>query len=757
MRHHLVRSAAVAVSLTVTAAVCAAAGTAGPLGAAAASVATTTAGTLGPARPVFLINGGQVGMAVPRAPGVCIFTFDFGPRAGTTGQLQTLRVGGTTYVIPIAAEAYLGRGLDPSLFDMDAVAAAESGGQLPVQVDYTGHLPALPGVTITGSGRGAATGYLTAAGATKFGAALTRQFTADHARGSYGQDGLFAHGVSIALAGAPTAAPAPKYAMRTLTVTGTNLAGKPDSGDIVWLFNADNAAKFDNLGEAQSVFYHGVAKFSVPAGHYWAIGEFVKFGRQGFDEHMAVLPEFTVGKDTTVNVDAQAASSKIQMVTPRPAGEADVGFSLIRTGAAGPIVSLSWLSASGGPKAPAAGLYVSPTQASPATGTLTSITNGQLDSPSKAPGVPYEYDLAYQSHGIIPAQRFAVNQASLATEDARFYSAGASTGIIGRLPVFPIQYRTCYGGSLFRISLPARQTVYLSASPSLSWRESYSQSSKEFGSGGQLGAPRAFLPGERVTENWGAYPLHPAPDVKLVQVSGGPLVPVSASRAGDTLRLDMTAFSDSVPGHTGGGVYPPFKAAGSYEIDQNGTKIAGGTVARFSGLFTPTATLSSSPSLIGLTLTAAEPGKLNPLSTASQTVWTWQSAGETGSTLPPGWTCLPDGLPDRACAVQPMMTLRYGVVGLGLDGSAGAGQQVVRVSVGHLQLAAAAKVTAAAVAVSFDGGKSWQEASTSGSGGSYAAVFSAPAGALVSLRTSAVDAAGGSVTETITNAYQVAS
>ena len=103
-----------------------------------------------------------------------------------------------------------------------------------------------------------------------------------------------------------------------------------------------------------------------------------------------------------------------------------------------------------------------------------------------------------------------------------------------------------------------------------------------------------------------------------------------------------------------------------------------------------------------------------------------------------------------------MMTLRYGVVGLGLDGAAAPGQQVMRVLVGHLQLARAAKITSAKVSVSYDGGRSWHAARVTGSGGSYAAVFSAPPGARVTLRTSASDAAG-SVTETITNAYQVAS
>ncbi|MGH3157570.1 MAG: hypothetical protein ACRDNF_13455 [Streptosporangiaceae bacterium] len=59
--------------------------------------------------------------------------------------------------------------------------------------------------------------------------------------------------------------------------------------------------------------------------------------------------------------------------------------------------------------------------------------------------------------------------------------------------------------------------------------------------------------------------------------------------------------------------------------------------------------------------------------------------------------------------------------------------------------------------VSFDGGKTWQPATVTGVSGSYAAVFSVQAGATVTMRTSATDAASGSVTETIDNVYQIAS
>ena len=59
--------------------------------------------------------------------------------------------------------------------------------------------------------------------------------------------------------------------------------------------------------------------------------------------------------------------------------------------------------------------------------------------------------------------------------------------------------------------------------------------------------------------------------------------------------------------------------------------------------------------------------------------------------------------------------------------------------------------------MSFDGGKTWRAARISGSAGAYRAAFTAPAGAYVTLRVTAADAAGGRIVETITRAYKIAS
>jgi hypothetical protein len=105
-----------------------------------------------------------------------------------------------------------------------------------------------------------------------------------------------------------------------------------------------------------------------------------------------------------------------------------------------------------------------------------------------------------------------------------------------------------------------------------------------------------------------------------------------------------------------------------------------------------------------------------------------------------------------------MMTLNYQVQGLTSDGLTSAGPQQVHLDVGHIQLAAPAQITGATAQVSYNEGQTFQPASvTSLGGGRFQIGFSAPAGVDVTLRVSAADAAGGSITETIMRAYGVAS
>ncbi len=748
-----VLTAGVAVAIAASAAVSTTAGSAAAVTAAATAAAVARADQAG--RSVFLVTGEHVTAGAAGSAGVSVRAGAPGQDPGFAGPLQVLSLGGKTYVMPVWAVPYLGRGLDPGLFEPGALARAEPGGRLPVRVGYSGPVPALPGVTITSAGAGAAAGYLTAAGARAFGAALARQYRGDHARGSYGRDGLFGGGVDIALAGAPVPAPAPRpaFPMDTLTVSATNLRGRPDTGDFVIVDNVDNPARFGGFPEDINFFYRGTAKFSVPAGHYWAVGVFTV--GSGSSERLVVLPQFTVGGTTTVHLAERSASSQIGFTTPRPAALQDTRFALFRGAARGGMFILSWL----GGAINGISLRVSPTTKRPTAGTLQSVTSGQLTSPPGASGIPYAYNLAYAGPpGIIPAQHVDVSPASLATVHEHYYQDVAGTGSWCTLggPVLA-------GGAFdffceyFPFRLPGTQTQYLSTGPGVVWQASYGES--QFSSaGGQIDAFRSFRAGQHVTENWNAYPLHPQPDVQALHGSLGARFPQlpSAFRAGDTLTLYITPFSDNYPGHLGTGFSAGkgVRVSGRYAIYQNGVRIAHGNPAH--GI--RPVRLTAKPSVVKVTLTASRQGPMFQLSPASTTTWTWQSARQPAATVPRSWFC---GLAStgylRRCAVQPMMTLTYQVAGLALNGTTAPGPQVIGLDVGHLQLARATRVTAAAAQVSFTGGQSWRPAAvTALGGGHFRITFNGPARADVTLRASATDAAGGSVTETILRGYQVA-
>jgi hypothetical protein len=706
-----------------------------------------------PSGTVLLINGDQIAMT-RTASGLRVGMVR-APAGGLNAAQFRLQLGGKAYDIPADALPFLNRGLSPGLFELSSLQRLESGGRLPVQVSYHGRPRALPGVTITRSGGGTMRGYLTAASATVFGAALARQMRADRARGSYGTDGIFAGGVSIGLPGQPVVPPArPEFPMHTLTMTGANFAGRPDTGDEVDVFNVDNLAEFGDMNESSNFFDHGSAKFSVPAGHYMAVGLF--FDTPAF--RVVTLPQFTVAGDTTAAVDERTATNHVQMLTPRPAVTQGLILTFRRTAANGDVIAFGVDTVPFNPP-----LWTNRTTRPVTVGTLRTITTGYLTSPAGA-SRPYQYDLAFAGpSGVIGPQRYVVRQASLATVHASFFQDGASTGgwAAIRFFAFELSKITILYADVFPFQLPRSLTEYFSAGRSLFWSNRYWQSYANF-DGGQADGTRTFVPGEVTAQNWNAYPLHPSPNVSVPGSASASVTLPSASRAGDTLWLDVTPFGDNTPGHTGDGFFrSPFgisgRFTGRYELDQNGKPIASGDAVRATGGQPDLllhARLSRAPATIRFRLSATRTGSIYRLSTASQTVWTWRSARHRGARVPAGWIC-----PNLtfSCSVEPMMTLLYQVRGLAVNGSAPAGRQLIQVSAGHLQLAKAARVTGATAQVSVDDGRTWRPATvTPAGGGRFDVAFTAPPRAFVTLRVHAADAAGGQITETITRGYRTA-
>jgi hypothetical protein len=700
-------------------------------------------------RLITLINGDRLEVGATSAGGVTVAVLP-----GLTGDrsLLSLQLAGSTYEIPADALPYLNHGLDLDLFNVSYLTRLEPGGRLPLAISYAGRRPSIPGVVITRASGGSAAGYLTPGSARAFGAALARQFRADHQRATYGQDGLFGGQVQLALAGAPASIGpiGPAYRMHTLTVHGRDLRGRRDTGDLIMVFNAANPAIFGGFGDGFSFFYRGAARFSVPAGTYWAVGEFIPSSFNAI--HVVVLPQFRVGNapSASVTISGRAAGSDVTFSTPRPAATEQTVFNVIRTGTHGASFSDSWINQG-------IALWVNRTTTRPTFGGLQAFSGATMTSPAGRRGRPYTYDLLYQApDGLIPYQHYVVRPSGLATVTERFYQDPRVQGGWLLFGAFPAQLGLLFG-EVVPVQMPSVQTQYLSAGPGILW-QAQDQVFPYWNAGGQIESFRTLPARAQLTDDWGEYPLHPQPDVQLLTGKAADLLPQypSAYRTGNELNLYENAFSDNNPGHAGG-----YAGNGgstehdSYQVYADGFLIARGNPA---GGIAPIR-VGARPSAIRFVLNAATWGRDYPLSPSTRTVWTWRTAARSGARVPASWYC---GFTRsyqviQRCAIQPLLTLNYQVLGLSLTGRTAPGPQQIDVSVGHLQAAAAAAVTGATAQYSLNDGQSWRRATVTPAGsGLFQLGFDAPAGTDVTLRVSARDAAGGSITETIVRAYGVA-
>lgn len=705
------------------------------------------------AQPVTLVPA-----SIPQ-PGSAALTLINGDRvvAGPAGQsavhvsgnglatsLMTMHEGTTTLLIPVAAFPFIGHGMDASLFSTTALAKAEHGGRLRLMLHYQGSTPPkLPGVIITHSGPGNARGYLTAASAPRFGAALARQFAADHARGRYGTDGLFAHGLVLSLRGAPSPAPVrPAFPMHKLTMTGTTSAGQPDTGDIVHVFNVTNPHAMADFGSA-SVFYRGTAKFSVPSGTYWAWTGFFSGTPNSYTFKLVVLPQFTVSGDKTVPISEKTAVSKLSFVTPRPAINVGDRFIIIR-GVPGALIAYQWILDSHG------SLWINPSRTHHTVGTLKAYTIGQLISPPRAP--QYAYTLNFASpDGTIPSLRHVTRPSQLATIHETYYQDRPSMGSFLTEGGTPLEMRLALpGGYSLPLHLPGRQVQYVSASPPQYWQTAYSEYSRTRGGqdgGGQYENTQFWRvnPGQRLTEQWNRHPLHPGWATFVPGMTNpfsGPYLWAAAGRIGNQLLLNYMPFTDNEPGHSSSSL------AGQFVLRQNGVIIAHGKNTPSS----ISAKLSPKPATLRLAITATRSGPRFPLSATSKDVWTWRTRPEPSARVSGPWYCgwTRANHKNRKCAAQPLLALRYQLGHLALNGTVPAGRQSLDVLARHIQPARGLRITKASVEVSFNKGRSWHRVILRHRhGAAYAAKYSAPVLHTFSLRVTVCDAGGSTLTETI--------
>ncbi|MEU5753636.1 S8 family serine peptidase [Streptomyces sp. NPDC047829] len=341
---------------------------------------------------------------------------------------------------------------------------------------------------------------------------------------------------------------------------------------------------------------------------------------------------------------------------------------------------------------------------------------------------PYTYDLSEGHRGAVPDRdlTYEPGRRDLAELRTRYHAAEPASGGEFRYSItdaFPVGL-----GFRERIDYPAERTEYVSTGPGQLWHESVTAAGDALE---QRSGTVRYEGGSREELNWFKPVWHPYLGTGLGW---------GQQRAGDRLQFNAPGWGDSGPDHTGFG-----------DVWSEGSGMSQTTSVYLDGDLVDQGP-SSAAYVYGapadartyrlVTDTALDAGRWK-LGTEGHAEWTFRSAATPGDR----WTYLPlinlsfDVDTDLAGEVRGGKKVR---IGLGAQYVAGA-PDTGRLGGGKLE-------------ASYDGGKSWQRVSLRGGDGpaSWQGTLSVPRHAEhVSLRASARDDRGGSVTQEIVRAVAV--
>jgi hypothetical protein len=758
-----------ALLLGSAAAVLAAAVPAAPVLAGAAGtppVMLVTAKAAAPAVP--MVTGGQVG-ATPGARNAAVL-----PSAERSGRgFFSYTSNGDRYLVPVPAVPFVGRQLSWSLFDVSALARDHITGtaRIPVSLSFSpGATPAAPpGVRLTSVSGNSARGYMTASSGRNFAAWLRHRIGADIRAGRQAGATLLPGGLVTMSLAAPAPVPGRGISaagpLHIVQFNATDLNGQPAGSPIVVLVNMDSLSR---ANEDEVPLENGIARVALPAGHYAVLTLFLDFDTLGNNiADRWVTPSFTVpaasGATTTVTLDERASTSQISAQTPRPAGEAFAAttFSPIDSAHnAGGLIGITQVGPANPFGAPPTSLYVAPEPAAPA-GTLRYDVEWQGVPPGTSPA--YRYDVAFGSDDVPADETYTVRSSQLATVQQHFSvdpaaSPGTFTNQMLTVPLDPVSGQSIFGDD-FPVPAPGNVTDYFGTADGGQWLQQTVMDNFELD---EAADDHIFAAGHVYSLQWGHGPLAPGfgqhTGPHQVFNSPGGLVPCPACiGTGGTLALIFSDYAgDSEPDHVGSSFAPA-----NFALYQDGTQLVNAANTIGAVLTGVPQTSSTYRAVLDVDGTGAF-----SQSTVTHTDLTFQytPGAQPGSALPSDDACYPltaGGAPTGPCQILPVLTLNYQLATSETDTSS-APVQHLRLTVGHLTYdghGSHAPITSATVAVSFDGGTTWQPAVVGGHDGHYKVTWKNPAaaaGTSPDLRVTATDAAGGSITQTITNAYTIA-
>ncbi|WP_194909258.1 hypothetical protein [Catenulispora rubra] len=663
---------------------------------------------------------------------------------------------GDDYLIPAEAVPFVGRLLDLSLFDVTRLAAAAPSGQVPVSLAFrAGVTPSAPaGVTFTAVAGQTATGYLTPASGVAFAAALRQQIAADKAASRTVGSGDLLGLASMRLAGVGTPV-TPAYPMRILQVNAIGTDGAPLNG-YVTVINTDDS-RIMALSEPVE---NGVARIALPAGNYAAYMSDYSFDAIGditADAQVAVN-DFAVpaaGDVPALTLDARTATAPVSITTQQPSTPQDSMQRLTRTPTQGPAVVLGAFFIYAG----ATPITVSP-QPTAKVGKFLIDTFEAASGPIGSAGgasnqSQYQYFMDFPSDHIDADQSHHLADRDLAAETENIASDPAlasTTRGVDAAPVVP----AAGDAFMFGTAMPLKSTSYFTPGR---WVTGVSGpwATAPGGLGGlvlQSGA-KTYRAGQVSERTWAKAPAAPVFG-RFPEAAAGEDCQACVGAGNMDLAFDDTG--DSSPDTIGAGIGDTTTAAFYWNGQQ---------VSQPSGPFQPPQIIlpnvGTGPATVRAVLDATRPAGATQ-STKTHTDVTFQYTGKTDawSTLPAGNYCpaaRAAGQPSAPCQIMPILTIGYQYAGLSKTNVSTGRDQVLVLDVGHHSFGghgSLAPVVSAQVSVSFDGGTSWQDVPTFGAIGHYVAQWCNPApGSSVTVRVTAADAIGGSITQTVTNPYTV--
>jgi hypothetical protein len=772
---------------------------------ASGSLPTTTQPQLPPSTAVALITGDRARLDVtPDGQQSATMV----PGANGSAEAVGFSWAGDQYLVPDGAVAGLGSVLDPRLFDVSYLARAKLGGTLPVQISYTGDtVPALPGVHVSHAAGGIASATISAAQMPQLGGVLQSAFRPHAAKPAVAALG----GVTrISLAQAAGVPPLPPTPLQPLALS----AGQPqDTGQglryhtirlkfidafgnpalaLGFVQNVDDALLSPGLQLMNGYPIDGFEiqdgySLSVPDGTYSF--EFTVLTPDsatfdGYDSALVVKPQVTVDANETITLDARTATPYHVTLTgtSAPAGLAQVlGFSRTSTsdgeiGVLGLANSLSMdlISLTGaGETGVDTKLRATPTP------TVTKGTFGFDAFADFTPSFTFQspdpsYSLDFPHLGSIPASlNYTVSRAALTTVHETVYDgeSGACTDQPVQ-QVFPFIYLPWGDLAIETFGMyaaPGERTDYwYTSDPRLDrWQGMFEADDCTR----RFGAVRMLQPGGQITDTWNKAPLvaSPAAPVDWLQF---PLVTnwftgqkiatlCGACRQGDIGAWFNSVEGDSDPSHytTDNDSYIEGSTSSSLRFWRNGTlaDVFNGAADVF--LLSYDLQLLPRPAVYRLEVTTPKTGDAVGY---TDTDWTFHSGPDDPvAHLPQGEACAP--AMTGSCSFLPLLFPVYNLP-LSLDDQATAGAPfTIRFTVSHQLGESPPSGTSATVSESFDDGKTWTapQAATSTGGNQFTATIAQPAqsatSGFASLRVTATDAAGDSVTQTIVRAYGLTS